>query len=297
MKARTMGECIALNRLLEFHTVRSTKAVMHVPPMFVVDPAYASLRTEKHRGSSPDYPDPLFMLRIMGHYYLRGERLWHLRIEQFVRYCALFTGTDADEQQNLTIENTRDEDDVRLVERNHRHYDEIMENEPVGKKFPALFKGVAAARRRMHSRLGVSRVNTIEPIGESRERHYQQRLLLGLPWFAPACPDLVEEDGKRAVRWTLEWARPVSLSAYALPAITLQLSSARAPLSFEEECHNYEKLFASSDLNLVCPCCAGEMGDGPCSACRYALGFHVCPENEGVGHRWRPGTLSAGLLP
>ena len=189
-----------------------------------------------------------------------------------------------------------DEEDVRFHDRDHRHYDEFMESQPVGTTYPGRFKGVSSARRRKHSQLCASRYASIEPIGESRERHYQQRLLLGLPWFAPACPELAEENGKRVVLWTLEAYLPKSIAAYNLPAITLQMSSARASFSFEERCHHYEKLFASSEINLICPCCAGEVGAGPCPACQYAVGFHVCPcpQNATVGHRWRPGTLSAG---
>ena len=63
-------------------------------------------------------------------------------------------------------------------------------------------------------------------------------------------------------------------------------------------CNHYENLFRSSDLHLICPCCEGQIKDGPCSACQYAVGFHVCrnPHNNIAGHRWRPGTLTAGRL-
>ena len=198
------------------------------------------------------------------------------------------------------MDNTRDEEDedVHFSERNHRHYDEFMEGEPVGAKYPARYQGVPSARRRKHSQLCASRYAPIEPIGDTREPHYQQRLLLGLAWFSPAPPQLVEEDGKPAVLWTMKASLPASLASYKLPDITLQLSSSRTSLldSFEDRCTHYENLFKSSDLNLICPCCEGQIKDGPCSACQYAVGFHVCPNphNTITGHRWRPGTLIAG---
>ena len=93
--------------------------------------------------------------------------------EQINRYCMVLDTRDR-ELKNMTMEDN-DEDDARHVLRDHRHYDEFMENEPVGKRYLARMTGVPSARRRHHARLGVSRVAFLEPIGASRESHYQQR--------------------------------------------------------------------------------------------------------------------------
>ena len=92
------------------------------------------------------------------------------------------------ELKNMTMEDD-DEDDARHVLRDHRHYDEFMENEPVGKRYLARMTGVPSARRRHHARLGVSRVAFLEPIGASRESHYQQRRASHSCTFigSPAC--------------------------------------------------------------------------------------------------------------
>ena len=135
LKARTLGLCSALNRQMDFHTVRSTKPVAKIQQAFVNDPAYSTPRSDQHLAKHPNYPDSLFYLQSLGKYYVRGAELLHLRIEQFNRYCCLLDDKDGDERKNITMENTRDADeDVRYAERSHRHYDAFMESEPVGKQ-------------------------------------------------------------------------------------------------------------------------------------------------------------------
>lgn len=62
LMARTVGLPIAWNRLFNFHSVRSTKAVVYTPHMFVPDVSagFASLRTAEHLLQFPDYPDPKY---------------------------------------------------------------------------------------------------------------------------------------------------------------------------------------------------------------------------------------------
>ena len=70
-----------------------------------------------------------------------------------------------------TIEDTRpeeDEENVRVVDLNHRNYDTALDVAPVGKRYPVEFQGVQWAKRRQDNRLGVSRVAFLEPIGKTR---------------------------------------------------------------------------------------------------------------------------------
>ena len=62
LMARTVGLPTAWNRLLNFHFVRSTKAVVYTPHMFVQDAGggFASLRTAEHLVQYPGYPDPTY---------------------------------------------------------------------------------------------------------------------------------------------------------------------------------------------------------------------------------------------
>ena len=277
----------------------------YLPSEFVRDKAYSSVRSEGHlkKYSYPlEFPDPLFHLSLLGTYFFRNASLLHLRIEQFNRYLLVSDRIDNDAYRGCGIE--PEEDDVedssdRFVETNHRHYDAFMEGQPPGKTYASRWKGVDTAKRRAHSRLGVARTQHLEPIGHTRERFYQQRLVLGLPWFADTAPQLVETACGRQVAWVLKWKRPTTLAAYDLPDICLEISSAGSvgsSFSYEERCHHYENVFSSSTLNITCWCCDGEIGQGPCDACRYAVGFHICEKSGVREHRWRRATLFGGQL-
>ncbi len=56
----------------------------------------------------------------------------------------------------------------------HRHYDSYCEEVDAGKRFAPRAVAVEALQRRMQSRLGVSRVAALEPIGAKREEYYEQ---------------------------------------------------------------------------------------------------------------------------
>ena len=103
--------------------MRKTKPVEKIPAMFVRDPDYSGVRTKWHLEHFPDYPDPIYNLSIVGHYLFRNEKLQHLRIEQFIRYCSLCDRGGPQDQRESTMENTMDDEDVQLLERDHRHYD------------------------------------------------------------------------------------------------------------------------------------------------------------------------------
>ena len=91
LMARTVGLPTAWNRLLNFHFVRSTKAVVYTPHMFVQDAGsgFASLRTTEHMEQHPGYPDPVYYLSFLGKYFYRNPALRHLRVEQFRAFIGI----------------------------------------------------------------------------------------------------------------------------------------------------------------------------------------------------------------
>ena len=59
LKCRTVGLCMAYNRLMGFLVVRSTRPVTWIPSWFVPTAEHSSLRSPQHLASNPDYPDML----------------------------------------------------------------------------------------------------------------------------------------------------------------------------------------------------------------------------------------------
>ena len=57
LKARTVGLCMADNRLLNFHVVRSTIPVAYHHTEFVPNQWGRTLRDTKHKAKYPAYPD------------------------------------------------------------------------------------------------------------------------------------------------------------------------------------------------------------------------------------------------
>ena len=60
LKCRTVGLCMAHNRLLNFHVVRSTRPVQFMPSTFVPGRNSRTSRDVTHKANVPDYPDPDF---------------------------------------------------------------------------------------------------------------------------------------------------------------------------------------------------------------------------------------------
>ena len=211
--ARTVGLPTAWNRLLNFHMVRSTKAVVYTPANFVQSPCDSALRSAEHLLHNPGFPDPMYYLNFLGKYFFRNTRLRHLRIEQFNRYCMLVDATSA-ATANLTSENTVDDEDpvdgYRVVDANHRNYDRLLESVAAGTRFPATMQGVPGARRRHDARLGVSRMPLLEMCGAGRENYYQQRLLTSLAWWCPGPALPVTVNGKEALQWSFVWTPPLA---------------------------------------------------------------------------------------
>ena len=130
------------------------------------------------------------------------------------------------QSKQATAEDTMDDDREILVARepNHRHYDTFCEVTPIGQLFSSDFDGTDGVRRRLDTRLAVSRNAFIHPLGDQREAFYEQRLLLTLAWFCPEKP-VQHEDG---VEWHFRWAKPSSAELRRLHAEACRLPLARS---------------------------------------------------------------------
>ena len=127
-------------------------------------------------------------------------------------------------------------------------------------------------RRRRNTELAVSRTPILQPLGEHRERFYEQRLLLGLPWYCIEHP--WKESG--GVTWLIRAALDeLGLGEAQLPPVEILLGPTRA-LSFEAECKKLEEEYCKPEHGLVCSCRAHEAHGSPCPSCRFAVGFHSC---------------------
>ena len=178
----TVGLPLALNRLLGFHVVRSTRSTLFLGSGFLSP----SIRAADHVNNCPDYPDPVRYLGKNQWYFLRAKELRHLRIEQFVRY---FSDPKTDEQVEASRENTRDKEhktvgDLASDAASHRHYDEFASKSKPGASFRSRssFPKAPVAKRRQNLELACSTSYDFEPVGETREAFYEQRLLFALPW-------------------------------------------------------------------------------------------------------------------
>ena len=292
LKARTVGVCMTFNRLLGFHVVRSTRPCVFIPACFLGQKAYRNPRDPAHIEKHPSYPDPQYYLNYTQKYFFRHASLRHLRVEQFNRYL---TSCDSDNAKtSQTAEDTIEDvpEDAPPTETHHRNYDEFMESITPGKHFPSTAQHIPGSKRRISSRLGVSRVPMIEPIGQSREMFYEAKLLLTLPWFCEELPQKMADDSD--AEWTLRCTLPVE----ALEPIAFKVGGNES-VSFEVMCDHLETRFCAAELNLVCRCCTEELQGSPCKSCMHATGFHrCCNSHAGDNHkfRWRKGTLFAGSL-
>ena len=292
LQSRTVGLCMAHNRLLGNRVVRSTVPVEYTHTSFIPPRESCTPRTPAHLKQYPQYPDPQFFLNNTGNYFFRHPDLRHLRLEQFNRY---FKGYQNHQLQGgQTLENTiGDEDDIVPADIAHRHYDAFAEVQTPGSSLPSVVTGVPRAQRRQQGRLAVCRPPVLEPLAKTREAFYEQKLLLGLPWHCaelPATGDVVE--------WVFHWTppAPVEVAGIMLHPRELRLARGRA-MSFEKQCAEIEDIMCSPEYNLVCACCAME-DNARCPACRYAVGLHFCQNSRQIASQlyWRKGTLHAGSL-
>ena len=150
---------MAVNRLLGFHVVRSTKPVQNILGIFVGKPEFRNRRDATHATKYPEYPDPDFHLNYSQKYFFRHADLRHLRIEQFQRYLR---STDQDlgvRNQAASTAEDRAADDEEVdddVTRDihHKNYDEVLENTAPGTSFPSTAQGVPGCKRRTQKHLG-----------------------------------------------------------------------------------------------------------------------------------------------
>ena len=282
LKCRTVGLCMAHNRLMGFHVVRSTRPVQFTYAQFVQSKDYRTPR------ESSSLAEDTYFMNSTQKYFFRSEELRHMRIEQFQRYFSI-AGDGGEARTAVTMETTvEDEDDVVERQPHHRHYDSFAEHVIPGSLFQSARKQVGGARRRQSARLGVSRVPFIEPLGDKREYSYEARLLLGLPWY---CVEKSSEDD-----WLFRWDPPEDVDGSMLEGTELRIALGFAN-SFEQICADLEKEICKPHHTLVCPCCIEEMG-AVCPPCMHALGFHHCenPAKDKLHSVWRKGTLFAGSL-
>ncbi len=288
-----VGLCMAFNRLLGFHVVRSTRPVQFTRGQFVPPDDQRSLRDPSHVKKFPAYPDAKYYLNKTQQYFFRNKELRHLRIEQFNRYLV---PTDQGGRANEAQEDTISDDEVDVyADSNHRHTDAFMEGVAHGTVYSATQKHVPGSRRRVQARLGVSRIPFLEPLGTSREAFYENRLLLGLAWY---CEEPANADGT----WTFKWAPPKSEEIAGVQFDPLELKLTKdggGGVSFEERCAHLEQMFCDPEHGsaLICSCCAEELGS-VCLSCRYAVGWHFCKNQRSLaGQRlWRKGTLYGGKI-
>ncbi len=169
------------------------------------------------------------------------------------RYFALMDeGVKKTETTEDTIieELENPEHPCKIVDKDHRNYHAKMETIAPGTKFPGFFPGVPGARRRLDSRLGVSRLPLLDPCGTSREMFYQAQLLQGLAWYASEPPVEKTIDGKQALVWTMRWWPPSQedLDGACLQSEEIQVGTAPTGISFEHTCKALEDKFSDPEL-------------------------------------------------
>ena len=299
LKARTVGLPLAINRLLRFRVVRCTRPVVKVGGSFVGQEDYRNRRDPTHIAAQPAYPDPEFHLSFPQKYFFRHGDLRHLRLEQFNRYLYIVDNNSRAHAFVQTAEDTieDDPDAAPKADMHHMNYDAAMESVPEGKHFPSTVKGLQGCKRRKQFALGVGRSPIIEPVGQNRERYYEAKLLLALPWYCAETPKtVVDAAGIASTQWTFQCEVPLGPRGKKR-LITFQYGGGQTP-SFEFLCKTYEEECCSAELDLVCRCCTGELSQ-ICKTCRNATGFHQCAKDSSRTTnrlRWRKGTLYGGTL-
>ena len=282
LQCRTIGVCICQSRLLGFHVVRSTRPVTMVFTHFIQPKEFSKPRDDRHKTRYPDYPHPDLILSKTQQYFFRNNSLKHLRIEQIVRYYSTVGWMRRGEQ---TEENTMEHDDEDVqCQAHHRHHDEFSERTRPGQKFLSRAADCDVYQRRKQARLGVCITPFLEPLGKKREDYYEQRLLLGLPWYLDESPKIV--DGE--LQWTFKWNSPVP----GFVPRALEIGSKCSPC-FEEEAKTTEDDICSIP-GIICECCLGNLGD-KCENCLHATSFHKCRRTPGK-ILWSKGTIFGGML-
>ena len=273
--------------MIWYHVVRSTRPTILVSPNFVPLDSFCAPREQGHLNNYPDFPHPKLHLNATQKFYYRHPSLRHLRIEQVVRYFSMATWN---KQSSNTDENTMANDDDEIkVDATHRHYDRFAEELVAGSQLQSTVRGIDAYQRRGQGRLGVSRLPYIEPLGQTRDKFYEAKLCLGLPWYLKDSPKRMEND---QLEWEFHWDIPHGAAIAGIdPDLQKMVYNRDKPsLSFEELSTRIEDAMCAQP-GLVCPCCNKEERL-VCKKCVHATSFHRCDHHEGV--RWRKGTLYGG---
>ena len=140
LKARTVGICMAFNRLLAFHVIRSARPCVFVPACFLGKTEYRNRRKPPHLQSCPEYPDPQYYLNYTHQYFFRHPSLRHLRPEAITRYL----GVCGDNVRGATTSTTEDEtlldedDKDPPIDTAHKNYKKYME-ETTGCLYPCEY--------------------------------------------------------------------------------------------------------------------------------------------------------------
>ena len=206
LKARTVGLCMAHNRLFNFRVVRSTVPVVYHHTEFVPKPWSRCERDATHREKHPEYPDPDCYMNGTQKYFFRHASLQHLRLEQWSRYFCNDSGHVQTDEDTHGLAEAEGPPDI-----SHRHHDAEAEAVLPGQSFGSRAPGVQAARKRRRDRLAVARAPIFELMGDQRDKHYEQRLLLGLPWL---CVSTAAGDGDEGLTFELGADLPVELKPH-----------------------------------------------------------------------------------
>ena len=303
LKATTIGVPMAMNGLLGFRVVRSTRKVDFTQTAFIPTDRTHNRRTDKDKELQPDYPDPNFHWgAVQRNYLFRNAALRHLRPEQFFRYFACaYRKTAGDQQPWAPASEDTVVSEGAASETSHPHYDAWAETVSTARILPGRNPISMAARRRGSHSFAVVRTPFFEPLPDKREDFYEQKLFLGLPWFCAGEGPQRSQDslGKAVAKYRLEAWLPEAedIPGEPLPPVRMDLALGHT-VSFEEECKKLEAEFCKPAHGLVCPCCAGELQaalyGSPCASCKHAVGFHTC-QNFPQQRWWRQGTLHNGL--
>ena len=253
------------------------------------------------------YPDPRHYLNEVQKFFFRNKDLHDLRPFQFFRY---FTQRPEDDKltpkQRLTGEDTLAHDPERRVpvEPWHRNYDSAAQDTEEGQEFRCAGyprTKCASARRRRNMDLCVPGSAFLEPIGAGREKYYEQKLLLNLPWHCPRKPQQLGGENKGKTKWFFTTTAPLlSTQQRSFQMIDRDIVG---EATFEEICRNMETVFEP----YACLCCRRQSID--CRSCPHAVGWHCCAsrrmaqlqveplEKEAEDEEelvWRAGSLHAG---
>ena len=302
LQSLNVGLCMRHSRLLGFQVEKSTRSTIFLWPQFVVQEKSRVARTPEHLDKAPLYPDIKYYLNQVQLYFFRHRDLRHLRLGQYFRYFSHRKESIDSEPKPHADQVAASQDRETIVEPEywHRHYDTDAQSIAPGETFHCsgfpVSRQCSSAHRRGNLDFCVPRSGFLEPMGAGREAFYEQRLLLGLPWFCNASPGHWRVGGTTKPCWTFTTPAPEvppELKTFSMIERRLEHDA-----TFEQLCLNYENAFAE----YSCECCEGKPPLDPetgarrdkCRVCVHALGWHQCEHQPADETQWRRGTLHDG---